>query len=61
MNPKTGLYEQLIDVMMDGRLRALPGSAYEIKWERADEAEAYDVLSRYLQNGTRINTRKHIF
>jgi hypothetical protein len=25
MNPKTGLYEQLIDVMLDGRLRVLSG------------------------------------
>jgi hypothetical protein len=61
MNPKTGLYEQLIDVMLDGRLRALSGSAYEIQRERVDEAEAYEVLSRYLHNGIRINTRKHIF
>ena len=25
MNPKTGLYEQLIDAMLDGQLRALSG------------------------------------
>lgn len=49
MNPKTGLYEQLIDVMLDGRLRALPGSIYEIQRERVDEAGAHVVLSRYLQ------------
>jgi hypothetical protein len=30
MNPKTGLYEQLIDVMLDGRLRGLPGEAFEV-------------------------------
>jgi hypothetical protein len=46
MNPKTGLYEQLIDVMLDGRLRALPGSVYEIQRERVDEAEAHVVLYR---------------
>jgi hypothetical protein len=49
MNPKTGLYERLIDVMLDGRLRELPGSAYEIQREKVDEAEAHAVLSRYLQ------------
>ena len=49
MNPKTGLYEQLIDVMLDGRLRALPGGAFEVQRERVDEAEAHVVLSRYLQ------------
>jgi hypothetical protein len=47
--PKTGLYEQLIDVMLDGRLRELPDSAYEIQREKVDEAEAHAVLSRYLQ------------
>jgi hypothetical protein len=25
MNTKTGLYEQLINVMLDGQLRGLPG------------------------------------
>jgi superfamily II DNA or RNA helicase len=49
MNPKTGLYEQLIDVMLDGRLRALPGNVFEVQREKVDEAEAHVVLSRYLQ------------
>jgi len=30
MNPETGLYEQLINVVPDGRLRALPGEAFEV-------------------------------
>lgn len=49
MNPKTGLYEQLIDAMLDGRLRELPDGVYEIQREKVDEAEAHAVLSRYLQ------------
>jgi hypothetical protein len=57
MNPKTGLYEQRIDVMLEGRLRELPDSAYEIQREKVDEAEAHAVLSRYLQ---RVMGRKLI-
>jgi len=49
MIPKTGLYEQLIDGMLDGRLRALPGGAYEVQREKVDESEGHVVLSRYLQ------------
>ena len=49
MNLKTGLYEQLIDGMLDGSLRALPGSAFEIQREKVDESEGHVVLSRYLQ------------
>ena len=49
MIPKTGFYEQLIDVVLDGSLRELPDGAYEIQREKVDEAEAHAVLSRYLQ------------
>ena len=49
MIPKTGLYEQLIDGVLDGRLRGLPAGVYEIQREKVDEAEAHAVLSRYLQ------------
>jgi hypothetical protein len=30
MNPKTGLYEQLIDMMLGGRFQALPGKGVAI-------------------------------
>lgn len=30
MNPKTGLYEQLINVVLGVRLRALPDRAFEV-------------------------------
>jgi hypothetical protein len=49
MTPKTGLYEQLIDGVLDGRLRGLAAGVYEIQREKVDEAEAHAVLSRYLQ------------
>jgi hypothetical protein len=31
MNPKTGLYEQLIDVMLAGRLQALPDGTFAVQ------------------------------
>jgi hypothetical protein len=49
MNLKTGRYEQLIDRMLDGTRRVLPGDAFEIQREKVDESEGDLVLSRYLQ------------
>ncbi|MDD5434248.1 MAG: DEAD/DEAH box helicase family protein, partial [Nitrospira sp.] len=46
---KTGLYEQLINILVDAGLSRLSSGQYEIQREKIDDAEAHVVLSKYLQ------------
>ena len=49
MTLKTGLYEQLINMLLDSAVKKLSDGYYEIQKEKIDEAEAHVVLSKYLQ------------
>ncbi len=49
MTLKTGLYEQLINMLLDSAVKKLSDGHYEIQKEKIDEAEAHVVLSKYLQ------------
>lgn len=46
---KPGIYEKLIDTLLEGALRELPAERYGAASERIDHAESHAILSRYLQ------------
>lgn len=57
MNLKTGLYEQLIDKLLDGKLQKLPVEQSKFFTEKIDSVEAHIILSKYLQKVTQRTLR----
>ncbi len=49
MNLKPGIYEQLINALLDGALQKLPVERYKSLSEKIDSAESHAILSKYLQ------------
>lgn len=57
MKLKPGLYEQLINTLIDGALKNLPVEHYKQVTEKIDAVEAHIILSKYLQKITQKSLR----